>query len=144
MTARNRKFFALALTFLCFAGTAVFAEDVTLEGSFIWARGADGDLGGDLTAVLTPAGDNVWSVAFHFVWEEEPKVYEGEARGNISNGPFAGEANDNERELAFLFSGNFENGAFQGEHRFVKEDGTEVDTGTFELSRPESAPGGAR
>lgn len=139
MNVRARKLFALGLITLFFFGTAAFAEDVTLEGSFVWARGADGDLGGDLTAILTPVEEDVWSVAFHFVWEEEPHVYLGRASGNIWDGPFEGEAqNDNEeRKLTFLFAGAFEEGVFQGKHQFVREDGSEVDTGSFELSRPE-------
>lgn len=128
------SFFVLALAL---AGTAIADETVTLEGSFVWARD-DGDVTGDLTAVMTAAGEDEWNVAFHFIWEEEPTVYRGRATGALGNGTLAGSAKSgDERDLSFRFSGEFENGTFQGTHSFVMDDGSLRQGGSLTLSMPE-------
>ena len=123
---------ALALT-----GSTLAADQVTLEGSFIWARD-DGDISGDLTAVMTPDGDNDWTVAFHFTWEDEPQTYHGTATGELGAGALKGTAESGDhRELSFRFSGEFEEGTFQGTHSFVQDDGSLREGGTLTLSMPE-------
>ena len=124
---------ALALT-----GAAFGEDDVTLEGSFVWARD-DGDRTGALTAVLTPDGENEWKVAFHFIWEDEPHIYLGRATGGLGSGTLEGTAeNDNpEHPLSFRFSGAFEDGTFNGTHGFVQDDGSVRDGGSLTLSMPE-------
>ncbi len=122
---------ALALT-----GSAMADDEVTLEGSFVWARN-DGDIEGDLTAIMTPSGDNEWTVAFHFIWEEEPKTYTGTATGELGTGSLEGTAESgDERDLNFRFSGQFEDGTFSGTHSFVQEDGSLQEGGTLTLSMP--------
>lgn len=124
----------LAVVALVLTGTAVANDDVTLEGSFVWAR-QDGDRTGDLTAVMTPGGEDEWSVAFHFTWEDEAHVYLGTASGSLSSGPLEGSAenDDDDHKLSFRFSGDFENGTFNGTHGFVTKDGSLKDGGTLTL-----------
>ncbi len=115
---------------------AVAADDVTLEGSFVWTRD-DGDRTGDLRAVFTPAGDDEWTVAFHFVWEDEPHVYMGTATGNLSSGPLEGtaEGDDENHKISFRFSGEVEDGTFTGTHGYITGDGSLKQAGTLTLAR---------
>lgn len=138
MKLRTRRLFGFALIALALSGVALAGNEVTLEGSFVWARD-DGDRTGDLTAVLTPDGENEWSVAFHFDWEGEPHTYLGTANGSLSDGPLEGTAeNDSEENPAsFRFSGEFEDGTFNGIHRYVNEDGNLQEIGTLTLAHPE-------
>ena len=129
----------VAVLALAIGGGGAFAEDdVTLEGSFVWARD-DGERTGPLTAVMTPAGDDKWDVAFHFTWEDEPHVYLGHATGALGSGPLEGKAESDNPDhlLRFEFSGEFENGTFTGTHGFIQDDGTIRDGGTLTLSMPE-------
>ncbi len=127
-----------AVLSLVFTGAAVASDAVTLEGSFVWAR-SDGDSTGDLTAVMTPEGKDgeTWSVAFHFVWEEEAHVYLGTASGGLEEGPLSGtaEGDDPDHKISFRFSGQFEDGTFNGTHAFVQEDGTLKDGGSLTLAK---------
>ncbi len=127
-----------AILFLAFTGAAVASDEVTLEGSFIWAR-SDGDRTGDLTAIMTPEGEGgeKWSVAFHFVWEDEDHVYLGTASGGLEEGPLKGTAEGDEpdHKISFRFSGDFEDGTFTGTHGFVQEDGTLKDGGSLTLAK---------
>ena len=127
----------LAASVLAIFITGAIAEnsEVTLEGSFVWARD-DGDHTGDLKAVFTPSGDDAWNVAFHFVWEDEPHIYAGTATGNLKSGSLEGEVeNDSEeRKTTFRFAGNFEDGVFKGTHGALK-DGELNELGTMELKR---------
>ena len=127
----------LAVAFGVLATTSVpvlAAGDVTLEGSFVWARD-DGDRTGDLKAVFTPTGKNEWTVAFHFDWENKPHVYKGTARGSLSKGTLEGDVdNDNEEHPAsFKFSGDFKRGTFNGTHGHINKEGELKDTGTLTL-----------
>lgn len=124
----------LALT-LALATAGFGADEVRLEGSFVWERN-DGDRTGALTAVMTPDGDNEWKVAFHFTWEDEPHTYLGRARGTLDDGPLAGTAtsDDPDHLLRFEFRGEFEDGTFRGTHGFVQADGSVKDGGTLTLS----------
>lgn len=130
-----RSVIALALLTLVFPGAATSTEEVTLEGSFVWAR-EEGDLGGDLKAVMTPDGENSWKIAFHFVWEEQPHIYTGTATGSLTDGVLEGKAiNDSkERPRTYRFSGTFEDGTFTGTHALIRKDGTERDSGTLTLA----------
>ena len=127
-----------AILSLVFTGAAVASDEVTLEGSFVWARD-DGDLTGDLTAIMTPEGEGgeKWSVAFHFVWEEKPHVYLGTASGGLDKGPLTGtaESDDPENRILFRFSGDVKDGTFTGTHGFVQKDGTLKDGGSLTLAR---------
>ena len=124
---------------LALAGVVVANEAVTLEGSFVWVR-TDSESSGDLTAVLTPNGENEWDVAFHFVWEDEPHTYLGQATGTLDTGAFEGTAenDDPDHPLSFRFSGEFEDGTFSGTHSCVQDDGSLRDGGTLTLSMPDA------
>ena len=137
MKHHSRLLCGIAVLALFVTGTAVAANEVTLEGSFVWSRD-DGDRTGPLTAVMTPDGDNQWKVAFHFTWEDEPHTYLGQATGTLGSGALEGTAKgDNpDREMNFRFRGEFENGTFNGTHTFVREDGSQRDGGTLTLSMP--------
>jgi len=131
--------FCLAIFALALNAAALAAEDVTLKGSFVWAQDDGDNRTGDLTAILTPDGENQWSVAFHFMWEEEPHTYLGTATGSLTAGALEGTAeHDNEdHEISFRFSGTFEDGTFAGTHGWVNEDGTLEEAGTLTLAHPE-------
>lgn len=117
---------------------AVADDDVTLEGSFVWARD-DGERTGDLTAILTPSGSSEWSVAFHFIWEDEPHVYLGDASGSLVSGLLEGSAenDDEDHKISFRFKGEFEDGTFNGVHSYVDDDGSLKEVGTLTLSHTE-------
>ncbi len=138
MRLTTRLLFVFAAIAFAWTGAVVADDEVTLEGSFVWARD-DGDRTGDLSAVLTPDGENEWSVAFHFTWEGEPHTYLGTASGTLSDGPLEGAAeNDNpDHPASFRFSGEFEDGTFNGTHQYVNEDGELRELGTLTLSHPE-------
>jgi|GEM_PF-2206577 len=137
--------FVLTLCFPLATGMASAEEAtaeaaITLEGSFVWARG-DGDIPGDLTAIMTPDGEDTWTIAFHFMWEEEPRTYTGTATGSLMDGELKGTAlNDNpDRKMQFRFQGAFEDGTFNGTHGFVQEDGSIKDGGTLTLAHAKAA-----
>jgi hypothetical protein len=110
------------------------AEDVTLNGSFVWEND-EGEHKGDLKAVLTPTGEGTWSVAFHFDWEDGPHVYRGTCSGSLG-GDLSGEVtSDGERKMQFTFSGAFEGGSFSGTHNFVDKDGAQKRAGTLTLAQ---------
>ena len=54
----------------------------------------------ELSGVFTPAGKNEWNVAFHFVWEDEPHVYTGTAKGNLKSGDLEGEVESDSEETS--------------------------------------------
>jgi len=87
---------------------------------------------------MTPSGDGQWSVAFSFVWEDEPHVYHGQAAGSLEAGLLEGTAknDDDDHKLSFRFSGEFEDGTFRDTHSYVKDDGTVKKLGTLTLSDP--------
>ncbi|ANM29006.1 hypothetical protein ABI59_04430 [Acidobacteria bacterium Mor1] len=126
----------LAAAVLAIFCTGAIAEktEVTLEGSFVWARD-DGDQTGDLKAVFTPNGDDAWNVAFHFEWEGKPHVYAGTASGNLKTGELSGEveSDSEERKTTFNFTGEFADGVFKGTHGAMR-DGELRELGTMELS----------
>jgi len=135
MKPLTRILFGFALLSLALTGAVAAGENVTLEGQFVWARD-DGDIPGDLTAVMTPSGENEWSVAFHFVWEEEDHTYKGTAMGSLDSGELKGNAvSDGDREMNFRFTGTVEEGTFNGTHGFVNDDGEVRDGGTLTLTR---------
>lgn len=135
------KQLALPLCLLLFpilplAGPAFGDQEVTLTGSFVWAR-TDGDRTGDLEAVFTPSEEHDWTVAFHFVWEDKDHVYLGTADGNLETGTLRGTAEHlaEDRVITFRFEGEFDEGTFQGSHGWLKDDGTLEHGGTLTLSR---------
>lgn len=124
----------LALLLVMTAVPVLAADDVTLEGEFVWVRD-DGNQDGALKAVLTPSGEGEWNVAFHFDWEDEPHIYTGTCSGSL-DGELSGDiVSDGEREMNFKFTGKFEDGKFSGTHGFVDEDGSMKDGGTLTLSK---------
>ena len=132
MTQRVRLFALLAILALA-AVPGFAADDVTLEGGFVWTRD-DGNHEGDLKAVLTPSGDGEWTVEFHFDWEDGPHVYTGTCNGSL-DGDFGGDiVADGERKMRFRFSGTFEDGTFNGTHGFVDDEGGLKDSGTLSLA----------
>ena len=110
------------------------ADDVTMEGQFVWER-EDGSHDGGLKAIFTPTGDGTWDVAFHFDWEDGPHVYTGSCSGDM-DGELTGDVvSDGEREMNFKFMGAFEDGTYTGTHGFVDKDGEIKHAGTLTLSK---------
>jgi hypothetical protein len=133
MTQRIRWIALLGIFFLAAALPGFAADDVTLEGGFVWER-SDGNREGDIKATLIPTGDGEWNVSFEFEWEDGPHVYTGSCEGSLS-GEFSGNiAADGGRKMKFKFSGAFEDGTFSGTHSFVNEDGTTKESGTLTLA----------
>ena len=131
MTQRIR--WAALLGALVLAAMPGFAaDDVTLEGGFVWER-EDGDHDGDLKAIFTPTGEGTWDVAFHFDWEDGPHVYTGDCSGSLDGELEGNITGDGEREMKFKFSGAFADGAFSGTHGFVTEEGEVKHSGTITL-----------
>ena len=106
-------------------------EPETLTGSFVWNNE---NRTGDLEAVFTPTADGKWSVAFHFMWEDEAQVFKGTAEGNLSEGELKGEVRPESQKRAFTFTGSFKDGKFTGTHAVIREEGPR-DTGTMTLTR---------
>ena len=133
MKLATKMICALALVALA-GGVAVAADDVTMEGSFIWAR-SDGDIDGALKAVFTPTGKNEYDVSFHFEWEGEQKVWSGTAKGDLNSGDLKGDIKtDNpDRDDVFSFMGSVADGKFTGKHGGMR-DGELNEMGTLELS----------
>jgi hypothetical protein len=132
MTQRIRWIALLGVFFLA-AMPGFAADDVALEGSFIWER-EEGDLDGTLKAILTPTGEGEWSVAFHFEWEDEPHIYTGTCSGSLE-GEFSGDIkSDGDHEMNFKFNGSFEDGTFTGDSNFLTKEGEIKHAGTLTLS----------
>ena len=123
---------ALLAALVLIASPSFAADDVTLEGGFVWER-EDGNQDGDLKAIFTPTGEGEWSVEFQFDWEDGPHVYKGNCSGSL-DGELSGDVvSDGDREMKFKFSGTFEDGEFSGSHGFVTEEGELKPAGTFTL-----------
>jgi len=134
MTQRIR-WIALLGIFILAAMPGFGADDVTLEGEFVWERD-DGSEGGDLKATLTPTGDGEWDVSFEFEWEDGPHVYSGTCSGSL-DGELSGEiTGDSDRKPKFTFAGTFEDGKFNGTHKRIGRDGKLKATGTMTLGSP--------
>ena len=135
MSDRAPVGWGLILVLVALGGTLA-AEDVTLEGSFVWER-QDDNRDGDVRAVFTPTGENEWNVAFHFDWEDGPHTYKGTATGSLSSGELKGavEADGGHRKMSFRFTGSFENSTFTGTHAFLDKEGELRHTGTLTLER---------
>ena len=111
------------------------AEDVTMEGSYVWKRG-DSDIPGDIKAVFTPAGKNSWDIMFHFEWEGEQRAWAGTATGSLESGELEGMGVEEKgRKREFVFRGNVEKGVFTGEHGALK-DGEWNGLGTITFKAP--------
>jgi len=135
MTQRIRWIALLGIFFLAAAMPGFAADDVTLEGGFVWERG-DGNREGDIKATLTPTGDGEWNVSFEFEWEDGPHVYTGTCSGSL-DGELSGDiTGDGDYKPQFKFSGSFEDGKFSGTHDRVGKDGELKPSGTLTLSAP--------
>ena len=122
----------VALLIAAQGSSLMAAETETLKGQFVWNNG---DQAGDVEAVFTPTGKNMWDVAFHFTWEGEPHTYSGTAEGNLKKGDLSGHVEtDGEQKGQFVFKGQFKDGTFEGTHAGMR-DGEERPTGTITLSR---------
>jgi len=95
----------VALVLTLFAGSAAAAGTATLNGSFVWNNE---DQTGDVEAIFTETGEGTWDVAFHFMWEGEPKVFAGTAQGSLSAGELRGEVLNQTKEHTFTFTGSFD------------------------------------
>jgi len=127
------RLLGLAVLLVLAVAPTFAGDDVTLEGSFIWAR-EDGERNGALRAVFTPTGKGEWDVAFHFDWEDAPRVFSGTCSGSL-DGELAGNVvSDGERKMNFRFTGKFEDGTFSGTHGLVTDEGGIRDSGTLTLS----------
>ena len=123
------------LAFAAAAGVATAADEVTMEGTYVWAR-EDGDKDGPIKAVFTPADKGSWNVKFYFDWDDGPHVYSGTCSGSLEDGELEGDiTSDGEREMKFKFSGTFADGTFSGTHAFVNEDGGLNESGTITFAR---------
>ncbi len=110
---RYARILCTALLLLAAVGAVSAGDPTTLEGSFLWK---DKDITGDLKAVFTETGANTYDVAFHFMWEEKPRVWEGTAEGNLNKGKLSGTILDEKKENTFSFSGKAKRGVFKGTH----------------------------
>lgn len=125
----------LLLLVVGLAGLALASDDETLTGTFVWTND-DGEIGGDLKAVFTPAGDKEWKVAFYFDWEGEPHIWKGTAKGSLTRGKLSGEVTaDLGQPVTFAFSGKFKDGSFRGTHRRLRDEGKDRQTGRLTLGR---------
>ena len=121
---------------VCLSGLAVFGGDkdpVTLNGHFVWER-TDSNKNGDLQAKFTKVKDGEWNVTFHFTWDEEAKVYTGQAKGSLKNGSLSGEVKSDDKEHSYTFEGTVVDGKLTAKHKYIREDGTVSDTGTLVLN----------
>lgn len=116
-------------------GPAVFANEVAFEGSFVWVR-EDQEIPGDLRAVFTPADGGEWTVAFQFDWEDTAHVFDGSAKGSLTNGVLEGtaESDDQSHPLSFRFQGTVTEGTFEGTHGYYTHDGSLKESGTLRLA----------
>ena len=106
-------------------------ETQTLTGEYVWEnRGRSGPLRAEFTA----AGEGEWKVAFHFKFRGDKHIYEGTARGSLSEGALKGTVKNENKRRTFTFEGSFEDGAFSGTHAEV-DGSSEYSTGTLTLSR---------
>ena len=88
--------------------------------------------GGPLTATFVPAGDRLWDVQFDFEFQGRPHTFSGTAEGALGEGSLSGRVYNESGERAFIFSGAFFDGEFQGDHAEL-EYGVETPTGTLWL-----------
>ena len=73
---------ALAVLFVCtHAGNECVQETVILTGEYVWD-----DKKGDLKAVFVETGEGGWDVRFHYTWDDQASIWEGTARGGLSEG----------------------------------------------------------
>jgi len=130
---KHAVIFVAATALLTTLGTGIFAasQQQTLKGEYY----SDGDEGGDLEAVFTPAGEDRWSVDFHFTFQGQPHVFSGTARGNLVDGELEGTVRTEDQRGTFTFRGAFADGVFYGTHAQLVEDGREQKTGTLTLRR---------
>ena len=127
----KRTALLLVVAAMLLPATGLRAEDATtLTGEYVWTHRDAGDA---LEAVFIPAGEAKWNVAFHFNFRDKPHTYSGTAEGSLSEGKLEGEVRNESKERLFVFSGQFENGKFEGTHAEIR-DGGKRDTGTLTLS----------
>ena len=122
---------ALALVLFLSGGSAAAEDTATFTGSFVWNNEKQT---GDFEAVFTATGEGIWDVVFHFIWEDEPRVFAGTAEGSLTTGELKGEVLNATKEYTFTFAGAFEGDTFSGTHAVLR-DGEEKDTGTLTLER---------
>ena len=132
---------ALALLFL-WPIAGVMAEEavanvpaddvVAMTGEYYWEEGHNE---GVLRKVLfTPTGAGTWDVAFHFSFRGRSHVYRGTAAGSLTQGALEGTIRNESEKRSFTFSGEFDDGTFQGTHREFKGSSS-WSTGTMMLTR---------
>ena len=104
------------------------------RSTFAWVR-ADKSIDGELDVVFTPAGKEQWVVVFDFDWEDEPRVFEGTAKGSLTGDLIGNVASDDPgHPLKFEFKGTFSEGTFTGTHGYFNREGGLVDSGTLEFA----------
>ena len=136
MRGRARLVWGLMVVLMAVGGV-VAAEDVTLNGSFVWER-EDDNRTGDLKAIFTPTGDSEWDVTFRFEWEDEDHVYKGTASGSLSDGDLNGAVegdNEGDHKMSFRFEGSFADGTFTGTHSYLNKEGEAQPSGTLTLEQ---------
>jgi hypothetical protein len=108
-------------------------EDSTeFEGSFYWSGR---NRTGDLKAVFSSSTGGGWDVVFYFDWEDKPHVYTGTATGSLTDGDLSGSVFNEDKEYHFTFSGQIDDGEFEGTHQMIGKDGKAIEMGTVELER---------
>ncbi len=87
-----------------------------------------------LRAVFTPAGEDEWTVVFHFTRGGQKHEYRGTAAGNLSSGEISGRVETEGRDRTFTFRCAFKGGKCKGTHAEVgRRSGRERETGTLTL-----------
>ena len=88
------------------------STSTTLEGEYVWNQGPQGDL----RAVFTATGENLYDVSFYFEFRGRSHTYSGIAEGSLSDGALKGKVRNEDKRRTFTFRGEFENGQFRGDH----------------------------
>ena len=126
---RSALLSALVLT-LVPAGDLIGADKHAWTGAYHWT---EADNRGRLDAEFTATGEGTWDVAFHFTFQGEKHLYEGNATGSLTDGNLEGTVKNESRRRTFTFTGKVSDGIFTGTHAEIRR-GQVRDTGTLQLS----------
>jgi len=121
-----------AITLVAAAASARATENLTLDGTWSWNSGSNGDL----EAIFTSTGDATWDVAFHFEFRGKARVYNGTAKGYLGTGALEGEVESASGRRHWTFAGTFTDGRLRGTHSEIVDGEADL-TGTLTLRQPD-------
>ena len=98
------------------AADAPAPDQITLTGSFVWAKQAPKT--NELKAKLTPDGPQKWKAVYSFnnPLGGKPTVYTGTITGDLQNGPVKGTAINAEGKRTFTLEGTAKDGVLTFDH----------------------------